>query len=78
MARLPKLKIKSPFGDTDEDICDLAEAKHRLNFSAEVSVVVERRLVNSYEELVQLASQEDYRNNEYLAVELLPALIGGG
>jgi len=41
-------------------------------------VMVEGSLVRSYEELVQIASQDDYRDREFLNVELLPMFVLGG
>ena len=78
MSRLPKLKIKLPFGNSDEDICELEQAKYRFTYGQEGLVVVEGQVVNSYEELVQLASRDDYKDKEFLEVELLPTLPGGG
>ncbi len=77
MSRLPKLKVKLPFGDASEDICELEQAKYRFTYSGEVLVVVEKQVVNSHEELVQLASRDDYKDKEFLEVELLPAIVGG-
>ena len=78
MSKLPKLKIKLLFGYPSEDICELEQAKYRFTYGQEGLVVVEGQVVNSYEELVQLASRDDYKDKEFLEVELLPALIGGG
>ena len=78
MAKLPKLKVKLPFGDASEDICEVEQAKYRFSYSGEVLVVVEGQVVNSHEELVELASRDDYQDKEFLEVELLPALMGGG
>ncbi len=78
MSKLPKLKIKLLFGDTGEDIYELEQAKYRFTYGQEGMVVVEGQVVNSYEELVQLASRDDYKDKEFLEVELLPTLPVGG
>ena len=78
MSKLPKLKVKLPFGYPNEDICELEQSKYRFSYGGEVLVVVEGQVVNSYEELVQLVKQEDYKNKEFLEVTLLPAIVGGG
>ena len=75
MSRLPKLKIKLPLGYPSEDVCDLEQAKYRLNFDAGI-FLVEGQRVHSYDELVQLATQDKYKNKEFLEIELL--LIEGG
>jgi hypothetical protein len=79
MSKLPKLKIKFRFGYPGEDICELEQAKYRFDFGGgRVLVVVEGQLMNSYDELVQLAAQDDYKDKEFLEVLLLPAVVGGG
>ena len=99
MSKLPKLKIKYPFGYPTEIICELEEIEHRFRYGDEVQigppgqvaqakyrfsdggdvlVMVEGNLVRSYEELVQLASQDEYRDRELLEVELLPMAVVGG
>ena len=54
------------------------QAKYRFSYGDDVLVMVEGRLVMSYEELVQLASQNDYRDRELLEVDLLLTSIVGG
>ena len=99
MSKLPKLKIKYPFGYPTEIICELEEAEHRFHYGDEVQigppgqvapakyrfiyggdvlVMVEGNLVRSYEELVQMASQDEHKDKELLEVELLPTAVVGG
>lgn len=79
MSKAPKLKIKNLFGDPSEDICELEQAKHRFfSHPQDILFLVEGQVVSTYEELVKLASREDYRDRDFLKVELLPSLIGGG
>ena len=76
MSKLPKLKIKPIFSTGAEaDICDLEQAKNRFDYAYETIVLVEGQVVNSYEELVQIATQ--YQNKEFLEVTLLPFIAGG-
>ena len=79
MSKLPKLKVKNPFGDPSEDICELEQAKYRFfDHPQDVLFLVEGEVVSTYEELVKLASRDDYKDREFLQVELLPSLVGGG
>ena len=79
MSKLPKLKVNSSFlGEPTDDICELEQAKYRFSYSSETLMVVEGHVVKSYEELVQLATNDHYKNKEFLEVVLLPALISGG
>ena len=78
MSDLPKLKIRSLLGsEPKEDICDLEQAKQRLDYESETIVLVEGHMVNSHEKLVQVATQERYKDKEFLEVVLLPLIAGG-
>ena len=72
---MPKLLIKV-FGDPGEDICELEEAKYLLDFANQV-IVIDEQQIRSYEELAKIASQEKYRNQEYIEVVQVPAVTGG-
>ena len=76
MSQVPKLKIKLPSGDPSEYICELDQAKYCLDFNEGV-FLVEGQAVHSYDELVHIVSQKQYKNREYLNIELLQ-IIGGG
>jgi hypothetical protein len=75
ISRLPKLKIKSAT-NIGEDVCELEQARSRLNFNGGV-LLIDGHRVRSYDELVKLAYDDAYKNREYIEVVLLP-LIGGG
>lgn len=77
MSKLPKLRVNWPVGGyPSEDIRDFEQAKY-FPFGGQVFILVEGQLINSYEELVQLATQECYQDKEFLEV-LLAEPIGGG
>ncbi len=79
MSKLPKLKIKLPFGNSDEDICELEQAKYRFSFGGNAMVlIVDGQVPQSYEELVQLATQDKYKNKEFINAELIIEMFGGG
>jgi hypothetical protein len=72
---MPKLLIKV-FGDPGEDICDLEEAKYLLSFADRI-IVVDGQNIRSYDELVKIASQERYQDQEFIEVVQIPAITGG-
>jgi hypothetical protein len=73
-----RLRIKLPSQHVPEDVCSLEEAQYRFNWGHEQFViVVEGRVISTYEELKALADQEPFRDKEYLEVELAPILMGG-
>lgn len=76
MSHLPKLKIKLPAGNPSEDVCELEQAKHLLNFDNGV-IMVDGKTVYTYDELVDLATQDNYKNKEFLEVVLLQVIEGG-
>ena len=78
MSKLPKLKIKLNFGYPNEDICDLEQARYRLNFLGEVAIMVEGQTVMSYGELVELASRDEYKDKEFLDAVIISELVSGG
>lgn len=78
MSRSPRLRIKLESQHVPEDTCSLEEARYRFNWGHELFViVVEGRVISTYEELKALADQDPYCNKEYLDVELTPILMGG-
>jgi len=78
MAKLPKLKIKIPFGYPNEDICDLEQARYRLNFIGGAVILVEGRAMQSYDELVEIVKKDKYKDREFLEVTLMSDLVSGG
>lgn len=78
MSSLPRLRIKLPSQHVPEDTCSLEEAQYRFNWGHEqFIIVVEGRVISTYEELKALADQDPFKNKEYLDVELAPILMGG-
>ena len=79
MSNLPKLKLKKSFGYPFEEIRDLEQARYFLfSYDTDAVIVVEGQIINSYEELLKLATQDQYKDKEYLEASLLPAVVGGG
>jgi hypothetical protein len=74
----PKLRIKPLSSHGVEDICDLQEAKHRFNWGHEpFLILVEKKPISSYEQLIELAKQSPFKDKEFLEIELQPLLAGG-
>ncbi|GAG37831.1 unnamed protein product [marine sediment metagenome] len=77
MSKLPKLKVKRYYGDPPEETRDFEQAQYML-FDDQSVVLVEDQITRSYEELVELATQDRYKDKEFLEVLLFPSFIGGG
>jgi hypothetical protein len=77
MPRFPKLKVTHWVdGQPSQEILDFEQAPYFL-FNYDVLVAVEGEVMHSYEELVQLASQDHYKDRDFLEVRV-ETIIGGG
>lgn len=72
---MPRVKLKF-FGDPGEDICELEEIKYLFDFPYGI-IVVEGQVVNSYDQLVQIASQGKYKDQEFIEIVQVPNIEGG-
>jgi hypothetical protein len=78
MAGSPKLRVKKYFGSAtiEQMILNLDEAQSNLGYfwtkdgGSNIIVSVDGQTINSYEELVALASQDRYKNAAYIDVGL--------
>ena len=78
MPGLPKLKVKkTPFGYSEEETYDFKQAQS-FSYGQGSFVMVEGQVINSYEELIQIASRDDYKDREFLEVILVPFMDIGG
>ncbi len=77
MSDLPKLRVK--WWGRGEGIIDFEQAKSLLPFGRlqALSILVEGQAVNSYEELVQLATQDCYKDKELLELAVIMPMGGG-
>ncbi len=78
MSKLPKLKVKYSWGYPTEEIMDLEEARYRFQFDGDTVHLIEGELVPSYAELVELASQDKYKDIELIEVVLVASMVTGG
>ncbi|MAF85191.1 MAG: hypothetical protein CL875_01690 [Dehalococcoidales bacterium] len=81
MSNLPKLKVRwqTTRNQEEETICDFEQAKGIAFGSwSWAFIIAEGKMVRSYEELVQLAAQDEHKNKEMLNVMLIDPAIGGG
>ena len=77
MSKFPKLKIKTlrelrPV----EEVRDIEQSRYL--FLADAMILVEGHRINTYDELIQLATRDEYKNQEFLEVVLLPIEVAGG
>ena len=77
MASLPKLKIRKTWQPAEETR-NFETAPEVLFNRGSMLVIVEGQRVDSYEELVQLASQKPYKDKKDLEVTLTPLWPAGG
>lgn len=79
MSELPKLKVKWFLESFSEATIDFEKAKYSLPFGPPytLSVMLDGQRINSYEEFVQLAAQDCYKEREFLEVVVLTPRGGG-
>ena len=78
MSSAPRIRIKKYFGSANVQQMEvsLEEAQGHLAYfwtkdgSSNVKIAVEGQQINSYEDLVQLSSQDRYKNRGYIDVGL--------
>ena len=76
-SQLPKLKVKRIPEYPGREVLRLEQAKD-LPF-LDVLVFVEGNKINSYDELVQLAAQDNYKDRDFIEVVVLPSgIVDGG
>ncbi len=77
MTKLPELKFSTiRGGELSEEVRDFESA--RYIFVADAIILVEGYRTNSYEELLELASRNEYRGREFLEVVILPLEVAAG
>ena len=76
MAKSPKLKIKNTLHNVSEGVHELEKGRD-LPFCEHILIVVEDYVINTYEELLDLAAQDNYKDKEFLDVKILDVLSDG-
>ena len=77
MSEFPKLKVTHMIdGHPSLEILEFEQAPDFL-FKYDVIVAVEGEVIKSFEELIQLASQDRYKDREYLEVQMETIIAGG-
>ena len=77
MSGFPKLRVTHWIdGQPSQEILDFEQAPYFL-FHYDMIVAVEGEVIHSYEDLLELASQDRHRDKDFLLVEL-ETVIGGG
>ncbi len=77
LPKLPKLRVESPILGYPKETYDFGQVKHCLRFDCGILVILDGKWVSSYDELIRLATQDNYRNKEFLDIKVMP-LVGGG
>lgn len=74
MSKLPKMKIIKWNG---EEVIQEIEDWKNFPFAIDDLVMVEGQEIYSYDELVEMASKEPFKNQEFLDVRIMPFIAGG-
>ena len=76
MSSLPKLRVLDPYWDVPEEILNFEQGKFLFG-GVDIFVVVEGKVISSYEELLKLATIEPYKDKDLLDVKLTEIIRGG-
>ena len=77
MSKFPRLRITHSIdGQLSREIIDFEQAPHFL-FHYDVIVAVEGEVIKSYDELIELASRDCFREREFLDVQIETVIAGG-
>lgn len=78
MSTLPKLKITKSW-QPGQEIRDFEQSRNSLfAHGSGVIILVEGHSIVSYEELMQIAHRDEYKEQEFLEVVMVPASPVGG
>jgi hypothetical protein len=77
MPKVSKIKLRLPFGNQGDIICELTDAKHRFSFDSQVVVVAEGQVIRSFDELIEITDREDLKEKGFVEVKLFPLFSGG-
>jgi hypothetical protein len=76
MDKMPKLKVNGLGWSNSPELVDFEQARY-FPYCNDLIITVEDQVINSYNDLVQLASAGTYKDKEYLEVVFLPMIVGG-
>ncbi len=76
MSDYPKLKVSGLGWDTSGKLIDLEQSRY-FPFSQDLIITVDGQVVNSYDDIVHIASAGSGSNKPYLEVVFLPVIVGG-
>ncbi len=77
MSKLPKLKFESSPWFPNAEVLDIEEAKYSIFGVTGALLWVDGQAIKSYEQLIQLAAQDCYRDKEFLEAVFFLPLSGG-
>ncbi len=79
MPESPKLKVvRIPFGEPREEIMEIEQAMYRFNYNDMAAILVEGEAVRSHEELLQIASRDEFKDKKLLEVTVVAEVVAGG
>jgi hypothetical protein len=76
MEKKPKLKVNGLGWESSEELRDFEQAKY-FPFCEDLIITAEGHVINSYEDLLRLVSEEPYKSKEQLEIVFLPVIVGG-
>lgn len=78
ISELPKLRVRTYPENSDDKLRYFERAKEFPFLLNDSLILVEGQVITSYDEFLQLAAQDSYRNSEFLDVVILNYSIPDG
>jgi hypothetical protein len=77
MKKRPQLRVEGLGWEVGDKTYDFEQARYFPYDSLDLVIVVEGKAVKSFEDIVELAGKEPYKNKSLLDVKILEVIAGG-
>ena len=77
MKKRPLLRVEGLGWDVGKETYDFEQARYFPYDSRDLVIVVEGKAVKSFEDIVELAEKDPYKNKSFLDVKFLEVITGG-
>ena len=77
MGTYPKLKVKGIGWEKEGETWDFEQGRYFSYHDRNTIITVEKKVIQSFEYLVELAEMEEHKGKKTLEVLFLPIIVGG-
>lgn len=77
MAHYPKLKVTGIGWEQEGEIWDFEQGKYFRYDDRNMIITAEKRIIRSFDDLIELAGREENKAKDMLNIVFLPVIVGG-